>query len=210
MTCCSRPRDVQPGLGADAGDVFGGHGEQVFDLLRHVVGHGGGQVDLVDHWHDGQVLFERGEEMRHRLRLDALRRIDDEHGAFAGLQCAMHFVAKIDVAGRVDQVDLVLLAVVFVDHAHGAGLDRDPLLALQIHGVEKLLAHLALGDGVGHLDQPVGQRALAVVNVGDNRKVADMVSVHAGNYTLCCASGMQCLHPGNRVFYQVVAGTNTV
>ena len=159
---------VEAGLGADARDILGRHAQQILDLLGDVVGHGRRQVDLVDHRHDGQVLLQRGEEVRHRLRLDALRRVDHEHGAFAGLQRAMHLVAEVHVAGRVDQVDLVLLAVAAVDHAHGAGLDRDALLALQIHGVEQLLAHLALGDGVRHLDQAIGQRALAVVDVGDD------------------------------------------
>ena len=149
--------------------------------------------------HDGQVLFERGEEVRHRLRLDALRRVHDEHRAFAGLQRTMHFVAEIDVTGRVDQVDLVLLALVFVDHAHRAGFDRDAFLALQFHGVEQLLAHLALGDGVSHLDQTVGQRALAVVNMGDNRKVANMVKIHAGDYTLSPGYTLQYTRTANRL-----------
>jgi len=52
---------------------------------RYIVGHGGRQVDLVDHRDDGQILLERSEEVRHGLRLDALRGIDDEHCAFTGL-----------------------------------------------------------------------------------------------------------------------------
>jgi hypothetical protein len=122
-----------------------------------------------------RFCVERGEKMRHRLRLDALRRVHHEHRALARLQGAVHLVAEVHVAGRVDQVDLVLLAPVAVDHAHGAGLDRDALLPFQIHGVEELLAHFPLGDGVGDLHQAVGQRALAVVDVGDDRKVANMV-----------------------------------
>jgi hypothetical protein len=57
-------------------------------------------------------VVERGEEMRHRLRLDALRGVHHEHRALARLQRAVHLVAEIHVAGRVDQVDLVFLAVV--------------------------------------------------------------------------------------------------
>ena len=159
---------IETGLGADTRDILGRHAQKILDLLGDVVRHGGRQVDLIDDRHDGQVLLQRGEEMRHRLCLDALRRVDDEHGALTRLQRAVHLVAEVHVARRVDEVDLVFLAVAAVDHTHGTGLDRDALLALQIHGVEQLLAHLALGDGVRHLDQAVGQRALAVVDVGDD------------------------------------------
>ena len=52
---------------------------------------------------DGQVGV--GE----RLRLDALRGVDQKQRAFAGGQRPRHFVAEIDVAGRVDEVEDVLL-----------------------------------------------------------------------------------------------------
>ena len=46
-----------------------------------------------------------------RLRLDALRRVHDQQRAFAGRRAARDFVGKVDVAGSVDQVELVGLAV---------------------------------------------------------------------------------------------------
>jgi hypothetical protein len=49
--------------------------------------------------------------------------------------------------------------------ADGLGLDGDAPLALQVHAVEHLLAHVALGDGVGHLQDAVGQRRLPVVSI---------------------------------------------
>ena len=63
----------------------------------------------------------------------------------------------------------------FQVHAHRLRLDRDPALALEIHRVEHLLAHLALRDGVGELEDAVGERRLAVVDVRDDREVADAV-----------------------------------
>jgi len=44
---------------------------------------------------------------------------------------------------------------------------------LAAHGV-----HLARGDGAGSIEQAVGERGLAVVDVGDNAEVADVVLVH--------------------------------
>jgi hypothetical protein len=52
-----------------------------------------------------------------------------------------------------------------------------PALALQVHVVEELLAELAHGDRPGLEQELVGQRALAVVDVGDDREVADELGV---------------------------------
>jgi hypothetical protein len=65
------------------------------------------------------------------------------------------------------------------EHADSLGLDRDPALALELHRVEQLLLHIAVGDGVGRLQDAIGQRRLPMVDVGDDREVADLVLVHA-------------------------------
>ncbi len=80
------------------------------------------------------------------------------------------------MAGRVDQVQLVGLAVSLrvVEDAHCLGLDRDAALALEIHRVEHLRAHRARIDRVRELEDPVGERRLAVVDVRDDREVADV------------------------------------
>ena len=80
------------------------------------------------------------------------------------------------MAGRVDQVEHVVLAVLrLVVEAHGLRLDGDAALALDIHGIEHLLLHLAAVEPAGQLDQPVGERRFAVVDMGDDREIADMV-----------------------------------
>ena len=63
---------------------------------------------------------------------------------------------------------------------HGAGLDRDAALLLELHVVEHLLVHLARGDGAAALEDAVGQRRLPVVDVGDDREVADELGVGHG------------------------------
>ena len=62
--------------------------------------------------------------------------------------------------------------------AHGLRLDRDPALALELHRVEELVPHLALGDGLRELQNPVGEGRLAMVDVRDDREVADAALVH--------------------------------
>jgi hypothetical protein len=57
-------------------------------------------------------------------------------------------------------------------------LDRDAPLALELHRVEELLAHLAGIDRAGDLEDPVRECRLAMVDVGDDREVADPVEFH--------------------------------
>ena len=111
-----------------------------------------------------------------RLGLDALGRVDDEDRALAGLEGVAHLVGEVDVAGRVDQVEAVGQAVArLVLEADGPRLDRDALLALEVHRIEDLARHLAPVDRVRQLQQPVGERGLAVIDVGDDREVAQAV-----------------------------------
>ena len=80
------------------------------------------------------------------------------------------------MARRVDQVQLVALP----RDPHRLGLDRDPPLTLEIHRIEHLRPHVALRDGVCQLEDAVRERRLAVVDVRDDREIADVLLVHAG------------------------------
>ena len=159
-----------PGLGGDPQHARRVLAEQLGELDRHAVGIGLRQVDLVHDRHDLEVVLDREIRVRERLRLDPLRRVDDEQRALACLQRPRDLVGEVHVAGRVDQVQLVALPC----HAHRLRLDRDPALALEVHRVEHLRAHLALRDGVRQLEDAVGERRLAVVDVRDDREIADV------------------------------------
>jgi hypothetical protein len=100
---------VEAILGGDLEHVRRVDAQQGADILRHLVGARGGQVDLVDDGDDDQVGFERLVQVGEGLRFDALRGIHHEDGPFAGLEGAADLVAEVHVAGRVDQVDLVFL-----------------------------------------------------------------------------------------------------
>ena len=166
-------------LGADQHGVARVQADDGFDLLADALRLGGRQIDLVDHRNDFQVVVQRQVGVGQRLRLHALRGVHHQQRAFAGLQAARNLVGEIHVAGRVDQVQLVQLAVVgAVIQAHGVGLDGDAALALQVHGVEHLLHHFALRKRAGDLQQAVRQRGLAVVDVRNDREIADEFAIH--------------------------------
>ena len=79
------------------------------------------------------------------------------------------------MARRVDQVELVRLAVVGgVVHAHRLAFDGDATLTLDVHAIEQLVFHIALGDRARHLQDAVGQGRFAMVDMRDDREVPDM------------------------------------
>ena len=78
------------------------------------------------------------------LGLHALEGVDQQDDALAGGQAARHLVVEIDVAGRVDQVQLVVLALVVVVDGDGVHLDGDAAFAFEVHVVEDLVAEVAL------------------------------------------------------------------
>ena len=167
------------GLGADQDGVGGIEADGAFDHLLGARNVGAGEVDLVDDGNDFEAVIDGEIGVGERLGFDALRGIDDQQGAFAGGQRAGDFVGKIHVAGRVDQVELVGLAVLRrVHHADGVGLDGDAAFAFEVHGVEDLGLHLARGERAGEFQQAVGERGLAVVDVRDDREIADVLGIH--------------------------------
>ena len=168
-------RHALAGLAGHPQHVVGFAADDVRDLGGVALRVGGGQVDLVEHRDDRQVAVQRQVEVGQRLRLDALRGVDQQHRALAGRQRARHLIGEVDVAGRVDQVqDVIGVAGDPPRQPHVLRLDRDAALALDIHPVEVLGAHRPLVDHPGELQHPIGQRRLAVVDVGDDAEVPDL------------------------------------
>ena len=167
--------NIQSGLGADRHRIAGVNSDHILDLLLDPIRFGGGQVDLVEDGHDIQPGINRLIDIGEGLRLDALAGIHHQQRAFAGGQAARHFIAKVHMARRVHQVEDIILAVLgLVIQPHGLGLDGDAAFPLDIHRIENLVLHVARRDGTGELDQPVGQGGFAMVNMGDDGKIADL------------------------------------
>ena len=166
---------VQAGLGGNARNFFGVVAQEVAHEFGDVVGLCARQVHLVEYGDNREVVFDGEVEVRQRLRLDALACVHHEDRAFACGKRAAHFVREVDVPRGIDHVQDVFLAVLFVDHADGVRLDGDAPLAFEVHVVQQLVRHLVLGDGLGQFDHAVGERGFAVVNVGDNAEISDIV-----------------------------------
>ena len=149
--------------------------DHLLDLLANPVWLRCREVDLVEDGNHLVIVVERLVDVSKRLCLDALGRVDDEERALAGGEAAVHFIGEVDVARRVDQVQLVKLAVLGpIVEPHRLRLDGDATLALDVHGIEHLLLHLARGEPTAKLNQPVGEGRFAVVDVSDDGEVSDV------------------------------------
>ena len=168
-------RHAEAGLGGDHDGIGSVEPDDVLDLLLDLLRLGRRQVDLIEDRDDLVIVVERLVDVGERLRLDPLACVDHQQRALAGGERAVHLIGKVDMPGRVDEVEHIGLAVSrLVVEADGLGLDRDAALALDVHRVEDLVLHLAVGDRAAKLDQPVGQRRLAVVDMRDDREIADV------------------------------------
>jgi len=168
--------DAHAGLGAGQHGVVGVDADDVLDLLPGTVRIGLRQVHLVQHRQHFYAELDGRVAVGHRLRLHALRGVDHQQRALAGGQRSAHLVAEVHVPRGVDQIKVVALPVgAHVLQRGGLGFDGDAALALQVHRIEDLRLHLAVGQAAATLDQAVGERRLAVVDVGDDREVTDVL-----------------------------------
>ena len=166
--------DTQPGFRGNQAGVRGVDANDVFDLFSHTLRLCGGQVDFVQNRHDLVVGLNRGIDVRERLRLYPLGGVHDQQRALNRAHRAANFIGKVDVAGGVDQVEDIILSVVgpIVD-THRVGFDRNSAFALDIHRVQQLFLHIPIRHRIGGLDQPVSESGFPVVDMGNDREIAD-------------------------------------
>ncbi len=169
-------------LGTAGHGIGGIDADDLLDFVLDAIGIGLWQGHLVQDRHDFQALLDGGVAVGDGLGLDTLAGIDHQQRPFARRQRARDFIGEVDVAGGIDEVELVDLAVLgLVVERDAVGLDGDPAFALQVHGVEHLGFHFARSQATAHLNETVGQRRLAMVDVGDDGEIADMTQITHGS-----------------------------
>ena len=152
--------------------------EELVDLVDDLGDAGVGAVDLVDDEDHRQLRLQRLAQDEAGLGERALGGVDQQQHAVDHRQSPLDLAAEVGVARGVDDVELDPAVV----DGGVLGEDRDPLLALQVHRVHHPLVYvLALAEGAGLPQHRVDQRRLAVVDVGDDRDVAEVVSAGHGD-----------------------------
>ena len=80
------------------------------------------------------------------------------------------------MAGGIDQVQVVNLAIArLVVERRGLRLDGDAALLFDVHRIEHLGAHFTVGQAAAERNDAIGQGGLAMVDVRDDREIADVI-----------------------------------
>ena len=170
--------DDRPALAGHRGDdrerellgVGGEVDEQLLDLVQHLGGAGIGPVELVEHHHRREVPGQRFREHVAGLGQRSLGRVDQQQHAVDQGERPLDLTAEVGVARRVDEVDLDALP----HHRGGLGEDGDAPLALLVAGVHHPIdQRLVGGEDPRGAQQPIHQGGLAMVDVRDERDVAE-------------------------------------
>ncbi len=146
-------------------------GEEVEHFVQRAIRFGIGLVDLVQHHDRAQAKGERlgGDEFR--LRHRAFGGIDQQDNAIDHRQDAFNLAAEIGVAGGVDDVDAAALPF----DGGGLGKDGDAAFAFQIVGIHRPFRdRLVFAECAGLFQKFVDQGGFAVVNVSDDRNIAQV------------------------------------
>ena len=188
--------DIQAALCGNLGGIHRLQADDVLNFLLYLFRSCTCKVHLVDDREHVKIVLQRKINVCHRLRLNALRRIHNQNRAVAGRKGTGHFIVKVHVSGSINQIENILLPVIrMVNQADRLRLDGDSALTLHLDIVQHLLLHLAIGKYAGHLDHPVCQGRLPVVNVCHNTEIAD--SLLLVSYFICslCHALFLCSSP---------------
>jgi len=145
--------------------------EELLDLMDDLADPRVAPVHLVDDQDHGKSRLERFAKHEAGLGQRTLGGIDEQQDAIDHRQRAFDLAAEVGVAWRVDDVDLDSR----IADGGVLGQDRDALLTLQVHRVHDPIGEFLMGaEGSGLAEHGVDEGGLAVVDVGDNRHVANI------------------------------------
>ena len=149
--------------------------EQLVNLVNDFCGPRIMAIDLVDDRDGRQSGFQSFAQNEARLWQTAFGGVNQKHHAIDHLQNTFDFAAKIGVAGRVDDIDLVIA----VTHRGVLGHDGDAAFLFQVHRVHHALNYgFVVTIGACLLQHGIDQGRLAVIDVSDNCDVANLTGFH--------------------------------
>ncbi|KAI6767776.1 hypothetical protein HG530_005785 [Fusarium avenaceum] len=123
-------------------------------------------------------------EVGHCLRLNTLRRINQKQRTTAAGIRSRNFGSEIHMAGCIDKMQQIVLALVLVDHGTRLRLDGNTTFALNIELVENLLIRIASRYRARIFQQSIAQGAFPMVDMRHDTKVAVSLDRNRGNSSL--------------------------
>ena len=164
--------------------------ELLLDGVHRVVEVGTELVHLVDEADARNAVLVGLTPHGFGLRLDALLAIEDGDGAIEDAQRTLHLGGEVDVARRIDDVDLELIARVMglavPEARRRGGLDGDAALLLLGHEVHRRSAVVGFADLVvltGVVQNTLGSGGLTGIDMRHDADVTNLVEV--GKHVQC-------------------------
>ena len=146
--------------------------EQIEHLIENILRSGAVTVDFVDDDHRPEPVVEGLAQHEAGLRHRPLKGVDEQQAAIGHFEDPLDLAAEVGMAWRIDEVD----AYVPVPDRDVFGQDGDAALALLVVGVQDAVFGQLGGAELAALPQHlVDQRGFAVIDMGDNRNVAEFV-----------------------------------
>ncbi|GIX64180.1 uncharacterized protein BcabD6B2_36150 [Babesia caballi] len=170
--------------GNDDVDVLNAAKESHVNLLRSHLKLQKSPVNLVDVEHRPDTLTERLTQHSLSLHTYALNGVDNNQSTVRDTEGSRHFGRKVNVTGRIDQVDeerlhsLTVVEIMLKVHGNTRGLDGDATLLLVRAGVgETRITGVFRGDNAGLGDKRIREGTLAVVDVRNHGHIPDVLGV---------------------------------
>ncbi len=171
--------DTNAVLRRDQRGILGFYADHILNLVLHPLRLCAGQIYLIDYRKYIQVMIQGQINIGQRLRLDSLGSIHHQDGPVTGSQTAAHFIVKIHMAGRINQVKDIFVAIFgLIDDAYRLGFNGNTPFPFQIHIIKHLGLHLPAGQKSCLLYNPVRQGGLAMVYMGNNTKIPDSALIY--------------------------------
>ena len=147
--------------------------EQIEDFAEHFLRTSFCSINFVDDDNRLEPVFERLHRDESRLRLRAFEGIDEDQHAVGHAEHSFDFATKVGVAGRVHDVDLHALVI----QRDILRENRDAALTFEIVRVEHAgLSQFRIAKLAALLEQRIDERRLAVIDVRDDRDVANVAA----------------------------------
>ena len=112
------------------------------------------------------------------LCLYTLTGINQQQGALTGGQGPRDLIGKVHMPGGINQIEIIGLTVFgCIWKTDGLAFNGDAAFAFNVHRVQNLISKIPLRNYIGGLNKAVRQRGFAVVNMGNDTEVSDILHV---------------------------------
>ena len=161
-------------FGRNTRGIFCLDSNHIFDLGDHALRLGAWQVNLIDDRKNVQVMIQRQINVCKGLRLDSLRGIDHQDRAVTGGKAPGYFVIEVHMARCVNHIQNIFFSILrLINRPDRLRLDGDAAFPFQVHVVQYLILHLALGQQACFLDDAVGKGGFSMINMCNDTKISD-------------------------------------